>query len=227
MRPILFILGLILLSGCASWFKAELQQITSTAPPPKEVKQMPVARPIEREPGSIWSEASQWNVLYSPPLQRMVGDVITLKPTDSFRMTVAQRAGGSNGFEATQARENTHILAVIKEVLPRQVYRVEAKQSVKVGTRDHEIELAGKIREQDISNDDNGLTDNLFEVDLKVKSESNVAQNEPSTATAEGPQRGLASLSGAPLGSKQDTVEPAAAAAATRSAETAKKEGKK
>lgn len=235
MKRIFIFSAIFLLSGCASWFRSEVRQVASVLNTNKESTPAPIqmAPPVQREPGSIWSEASQWNVIYSPPLQRMVGDVITLKPTDNFRMTVAQRSGVGNNWEASQGRENSHIIAVIREVLPRQVYRVEAKQSIKVGTRDHEIELLAKIREQDISNDDGGVTDSLFDIDLKVKNEGNVAQAEGGQSTGPGgAQRGLASASPAqaaaqPAGAENANGQEGKAPAGPKSAKVASKEGEK
>lgn len=196
MRRIVIIFGALCLSGCASWFRSEPREVASVPAPEKKETMSLVAPQVTREPGSIWSDTSQWNVLYSPPLQRTVGDVVTLRPTDNFRLTVAHRAGHGPGWEQVQGgRENTQIIAVIKEVLPRQIYRLEAKQSVKVGTKDYDIELAGKIRELDISTGDSGTTDSVFDLDLKVKNESNVAQNE-SAPTARG------------LASKPDDIAP-------------------
>lgn len=220
MRRIVTVFGLLCLSGCASWFRSAAREVAAlpAAPEKKEVI-VQAPPPASREPGSIWSDTSQWNVLYSPPLQRTVGDVVTLKPTDNFRLTVAHRAGNGPGWEQVQSgRENSQILAVIKEVLPRQIYRIEAKQSVKVGTKDHDIELAGKIREQDISSDDTGTTDHVFELDLKVKTDSQVAQTEPPA-----PARGLAGVPG----TKPDDVAPPLPVESAKPAKVASKEGEK
>lgn len=196
MRRTVLIFGALCLSGCAGWFRSEPREVAAIPTPEKKEPVPQVAPQVNREPGSIWTDTSQWNVLYSPPLQRTVGDVVTLRPSDNFRLTVAHRAGNGPGWEQVQGnRENTQIIAVIKEVLPRQIYRLEAKQSVKVGTKDYDIELAGKIREQDITTSDSGTTDSVFDLDLKVKNESNVAQAEGAA-----PVRGLAS--------KPDDVAP-------------------
>lgn len=223
MRRLVIVFSLLSLSGCASWFRSESRKEASVPVADEKKVIVQSAPPQSREPGSIWSDTSQWNVLYSPPLQRTVGDVVTLKPTDNFRLTVAHRAGSGPGWEHVQGnRENTQILAVIKEVLPRQIYRIEAKQSVKVGTKDHEIELAGKIREQDITTDDSGTTDDVFELDLKVKNESLIAQNEPASAAP--PTRTISST----VNSKGDDIAPTLPSEApAKSAKVANKEGEK
>jgi len=184
-----------LISGCANWFPTEKREVASTPAVSKESR--PVIREAlapKREPGSIWSESSSWNVLYAPPHQRMLGDVIILRPSDTFRISVARRGGGSGNDTSQGGRENTQILAVVKEILPRQVYRIEAKQSIRIGVKDQDIELAGKIREQDISADETGSTDALYDVELKVNSE-NPATLASSEANA---SRQIASTKGGP-----------------------------
>lgn len=196
---VIVVMAALNLSGCAGWFNAKHEDEKVTSAPPAKVETRMVARevpPVKRELGSIWNDNSSWNVLYSPPLQRMVGDVVILKPTDNFRFTVASRTSGGASWDSVQGnnRESSQIVAVIKEILPRQVYRVEAKQAVKVGVKDHEIELHAKIREQDIGNDDSGSTDSIFDMELAVKGEP-----APDLAKAQGANsaRGLASVPGA------------------------------
>lgn len=182
----------LMISACSSWF-AKAKSMVQKDQPKKEARQMAAPVKYPREPGSIWSEGSTWNVLYSPPMQRQVGDVLLLRPTDAFKTEVAARAGTNLAAEAGQGgNQNGHILAVIREVLPRGIYRVEAKQPFKVGFRDHDIELEGKIREYDLAVDDSTTTDSVLELSMKVKGEEQVAARAAAEAN-----RQLASTAGA------------------------------
>src|SRR3989338_7517046 len=46
---------------------------------------------VQREPGSIWSETSGWNNVFSGVLPRNSGDMIRVRYTDSFREQMTKR----------------------------------------------------------------------------------------------------------------------------------------
>jgi flagellar basal body L-ring protein FlgH len=160
------------LSGCAGWFGVP------DAPPKPVVKETPVLpppAPPQPELGSIWTENSHWNEFYSVHTQRGVGDVLFVKPTESFKLTVIAR-GGKPPLPSTDAlngaaRETQQLTVTIRQLLPHDVYSIQCSQTMRVGNRDHQVTLVGKIREQDIAADDTTTTDYLFETTLDVKSE--------------------------------------------------------
>ena len=119
--------------------------------------------------------------MYSNRHARNMGDMVLLNPSDSFRLMVAERSDKTMAVEVLNSdRENSHLIGRIKEVLPHEVYVVEAHQTIKVGNKDHEIVLRAKMREQDIGPDDGSSTDSLFDVSLEV-----VNRKEPGAQKAE------------------------------------------
>lgn len=170
---ILLLSGLVLavFSGCSSNSpapSAPVVQQTSEEKERPQIQAMPMVHPTPREPGSLWSDGSQWNGIYSGPRGRAVGDVVLLKPTDGFKLAVATKSGKGSGAELS-TKENAHVVATIMEALPRDVYRIEAKQRLTVGTKEHELKLAGKLRERDIASDDTVSTDVVFDLNLQVE----------------------------------------------------------
>lgn len=150
------------------------------------VKQEPptvegVASPIKREPGSLWSENSRWNEIYSLPSTRSVGDVVFIKPTEAFKRVLVSKlqspsAEDKNSEKAiTDKREkaepqidleNVTFAATVKEVLPRGIYRVSSEQRFKVGQNEKKLVLEGNLRERDIGSDDMVGSDLFYSVNL-------------------------------------------------------------
>ncbi len=157
------------LSGCAGWFHPREIAI---AAPVKAVPLPPQEPPKAQNIGSIWSEGSKWNDLYSGKESREIGDLILLNPTDGFRIAVAERKHQSAVQVTSYDRENSHIVGRIKQVLSRGVYSVEGHQGLTVGGRYYEVRLSGKVREQDIAPDDTASTDSLFELSFLVDSDT-------------------------------------------------------
>jgi flagellar basal body L-ring protein FlgH len=83
--------GLFILSlgGCA-WFTPSKNEV-EIQPPPK-VTHYPQQRPkkIQRELGSLWSEDSSWNQMYSPTQTRAPGDIVTIKLDKKFMARLEQ-----------------------------------------------------------------------------------------------------------------------------------------
>lgn len=136
-----------------------------------EIQIVERARVSKREPSSLWSDASKWNGLYGQPVGRGTGSVILLKPTDGFRLRIANRSGKGSGLEGPSIRENQNVVAQVTEVHPNAIFSISAKQTLTVGHKDHAFELTGRIREADVGADETASTDALFEVNLKVEGE--------------------------------------------------------
>ena len=169
-RIILLTLFLALaMAGCAEMAPmADMPAPKSAVVPPPA----PTLAPVLHEPGAIWSENSKWNDLYAGNSGRGPGDLILVKPTDSFKLAIASRIGkGAATPEGPSVlgKENSYLVVAIKEVLPRNTYSITAHQMLKSGSKEHELMLQGKLREQDIGTDDSVSSDLIFDMALDVK----------------------------------------------------------
>lgn len=89
LRNVFFMLVLIVLSSC-SWFSPSKDAV-EILPPPK-VTHIPQQKPkrIQREIGSLWSDDSSWNQMYSPTQTRAPGDIVTVKLNKNFMSRLEQ-----------------------------------------------------------------------------------------------------------------------------------------
>jgi flagellar basal body L-ring protein FlgH len=89
MRIAFYGIVLVLLGGC-SWFTPSKNEV-EIQPPPK-VTHYPQQKPkkIQRELGSLWSEDSSWNQMYSPTQTRAPGDIVTIKLDKKFMARLEQ-----------------------------------------------------------------------------------------------------------------------------------------
>jgi len=85
----ILILTLFGLSSC-SWFYPSKDEV-EILPPPK-VTHVPKQKPkrILREIGSLWSDESSWNQMYSPTQTRAPGDIVTIKLDKKFMSRLEQ-----------------------------------------------------------------------------------------------------------------------------------------
>lgn len=85
------------LFGC-SWFGgSKSSEELIDLPPPRIIQSVSNKKPAKKEPGSLWSEDSKWNELYSVGPTRQPGDVITVKVTDSLKARIAQLVAAKTG----------------------------------------------------------------------------------------------------------------------------------
>ena len=85
MKNCLFLVLLFLwIPGCA-WFGTKSAPSEEMNSAPKVAHKYDVPKPAKREPGSLWSEDSRWNSIYSSGSSRMVGDVVTVKVNEPFK----------------------------------------------------------------------------------------------------------------------------------------------
>ncbi len=181
MKVFSFLLLAILAVGCSSMSKEE-EKVVVNEPPPK-----PKLREVRREPGSLWTEDSRWNDLYSVVPTRILGDIIKIKINESLKGKLArliepQKTFGSSKESLAQAALETKALgnadprtkepeadyldAAITEILPRGVFTVVARQVVRLGTVQTRVELAGNVREKDIAQDDTIQSDTILNLNL-------------------------------------------------------------
>jgi len=89
MKRLNFIFLLAFLPGC-SLFNTTKNDV-EVLPPPKVThvtRQKP--KKIKRELGSLWSDDSSWNQMYSPTQTRAPGDIVTIKMDKKFMARMEQ-----------------------------------------------------------------------------------------------------------------------------------------
>lgn len=158
---------------------------------------VPEAKAPPREPGSLWSEDSTWNHLYSVSTFRSVGSFVFIKPSerlvslietkierekekasrdkdkDKKKLTdaqkkIAKKKETKKGKEKRDVSELPVIVATIQESHPRGIYSVVAEQRMDIEGEEHQIILEGKIRDKAIEEDDTVSSDVLFDMVLKI-----------------------------------------------------------
>lgn len=89
MKHVLAMLILVGMTGC-SWFSTTRKEV-EIQPPPK-VTHIAQQKPkkMQRELGSLWSDDSQWNQMYSPTQTRVPGDIVTVKLDKKFLSRLEQ-----------------------------------------------------------------------------------------------------------------------------------------
>jgi flagellar basal body L-ring protein FlgH len=196
---VLCLLAVGALAGCAG-----LEQVTEVKPAPVA----PVARKIAaKELGSLWSEDSLWNHMYSASAARVTGDMITIKLDESFRKRIAtykvvdekeavkaKEAAEKAASETKGDRKPAAVAAVppkeegptgplilkgnIEEVGQRGVYRIVASDSLQLGDWEPNIILKGRVRDRDITVNDEIEVASIAELTLEVSTGAPVVSDE-------------------------------------------------
>ena len=147
---------------------------------------------LKREPGSLWSENSKWNELYSAASGRSVGDGIRVRIGPSLKSRLRLLADKDPGkyppesppkdnralasvapptaAAATTTDEDPIYLDVtIKEIQPKSVFRVVTNQTIRFDNREAKLQLEGNVRERDIAMNDTASSDDMFNVAVEAK----------------------------------------------------------
>ena len=95
MKWVVFILMILITFGC-SWFSKNREDAVEL-PPPRILQSVQAKKMAKHEVGSLWSEDSKWNDVYSPTTTRQPGDIITIRVTDSLKSRVAQLTAAKTG----------------------------------------------------------------------------------------------------------------------------------
>lgn len=119
MKHILFILSLgivmSLVSGCGI-FGGSKKDVEYLNPPKIVYTAPPTKKPPTREQGSLWSEESHWNEIYSPVIGRSLGDVIVLNLNPNFKNRVLTTMYPYRNFEQDKKEiEEAKMLAAAEE----------------------------------------------------------------------------------------------------------------
>lgn len=88
MQWIVYAMMMTIIFGC-SWFSKNPEEIVDT-PPPRIIQSIEARKPAKREPGSLWSEDSKWNEIFSIGSVRHPGDIIRVRVTEGLRSQIAQ-----------------------------------------------------------------------------------------------------------------------------------------
>ena len=166
------ILRLVLLGAFALGALAGCAILDDVGEKPVAPVQATPRKPASRELGSLWSEDSNWNHVYTASASRVTGDIITIRLDDSFKRRVvrmhdgqeeAQRqpASGKSDDAAKLAAiderisgQDLAIRGVIEEVGPRGIYRISAADTLRLGQWEPYIMMKGRVRDKDISIND-------------------------------------------------------------------------
>ena len=215
MYKIVFSLVWVVLTGCSILgTKSSAPEEVNTNP--KVTHRYDVPKPAKREPGSLWSEDSRWNTVYSSSSSRMIGDNITLKVNEPFKDRIAMAMNVNKKPEpskvnndsksdskneskessrepasanaATAKKDDTATVeATILEVLPNGSYRVGVNRAFKIGREQPYVVMEGVLREREISSDDSASTDSLMNLKLETFDEQKHTMQSNSKPAEENP----------------------------------------
>ena len=87
---------LFLTFGC-SWFSKANKDDMVELPVPRILSSVTQPKPAKREPGSLWSEDSKWNDIYSMTPARQAGDVIMIKVENALKAQIARVVAAKTG----------------------------------------------------------------------------------------------------------------------------------
>lgn len=196
MVRLLALFSIVVMPGCA-WFGTKSTPAEEMNIAPKVAHKYEVPKPAKREPGSLWSEDSRWNNIYSSANARLVGDVINLKVNEPLKDRISMAMNQNRRVEnpkntgdakadakndskgesrepasvnsATAKKDDTSAVeATILEVLPNGAYRVGVNRAFKVGKEQPYVVMEGVIREREIASDDTASSDALMNLKLET-----------------------------------------------------------
>ena len=177
MRISALCIPVLLLSACA-----ELPPVAE-APKPKKLLPAPKPKEVVREPGSLWSEDSRWNDIYSSAPTRAVGDSITVKVGGDLRdkmttvskpvqvavQTKEEGPKDTTSAEVAQGSREKTFEASIHEVLPKGVFKVTAVEPVENGKG--YLVVNARVRERDIASDDTVPSEALIGTSVELQTD--------------------------------------------------------
>ena len=167
------IIALTLMFGCASQFE----------------KSIPVAEAIEvddeldplRTPGSLWSEGSYVNGIYSAVSIHEPGDVIFVRPSQRLKNRIALLSGEmpmkvvkvdkkakdkkTKKKKKIQSAPNI-IAATVRRKHGRGVLTIQGNRTVFVDGKQKKLRIRGKVREKDLDEKDFVSSDVIFELNV-------------------------------------------------------------
>lgn len=109
---IVYLIIVIVTFGC-SWFSKSREDAIEL-PPPRLLQAVISKKPAKKELGSLWSEDSKWNELYSVGPTRQPGDMITVRVTDSLKARIAQLVAAKTGKSTAEIRNGGNPLPSVQ-----------------------------------------------------------------------------------------------------------------
>ncbi len=176
------------LAGCSM-----LEPVAEVKPPAPAPA--PARKVVVRELGSLWSEESLWNNMYTAGVARVSGDMITIKLDEAFRKRLASyklvdpkevakaKEAADKAAEKSDGKGNRAPAAVapkeenlgplvlrgnIEEVGQRGVYRIQVTDSLQLGDWQPYIVLKGRVRDRDINSTDEIEVASIVDMTLEV-----------------------------------------------------------
>ncbi len=170
------------LSGCAALEEPETPRPLAAQPPVAK-------KPAPRELGTLWSDDSMWNHVYTATSARVVGDIITIHLDDRFKSRILayrepvpesapksgtpERAVASDPAPAATPTDKSVasdlvVRGVIEEVGPRGIYRISAGDNVEISGWEPYVVVKGRVRDRDISASDEVKIGDIVDLNLDV-----------------------------------------------------------
>ncbi|MBY0372115.1 flagellar basal body L-ring protein FlgH [bacterium] len=170
------------LMGCASEPVVE-------APKPRLTTS--VRKPAPRELGSLWSEDSTWNNVYTLAAARVSGDIVTIRLDEAFKKRLvasstegrewekrlAKAAAAQNGDRAPASTgpvdktnpSDLFLRGNIEEVGTRGVYRITVGDTLHLNQWDPYVVLKGRVRDRDIDASDEIKVADIVDLEFEVR----------------------------------------------------------
>lgn len=127
---------------------------------------------ILREPGSIWSETSGWNNVFSGVLPRNSGDMIRVHYTDTFREQMTKRLKRDlPKAKWESAMDESDLAAQVSEVHAGGLYTISAAREIRFAEDRVRIKMSATVREKDILADDSVTWDQLFNLNWSIEAD--------------------------------------------------------
>lgn len=175
------------LVGCAS------PEVVPEAPKPRLTTA--ARKPAPREIGSLWSEDSTWNHVYTLAAARVSGDIVTVKLDDAFKKRLVASVEEGRDWERKMAKlaeqsaerspastpapgqggDNTPgsslaLRGSIEEVGTRGVYRIQIADTLHLNQWDPYVVIKGRVRDRDIDANDEIKVADIVDMEFEVLS---------------------------------------------------------
>lgn len=154
------LVGILALFGCASF-----------EPKPIIEKKMALEKKaINREPGSIWTEASHWNQVFTDIVPRKSGDLLRIKYTDTFRDLMMRRLKKDLAKgKLESAMDETDLAVQISDVFVNGTYNVSGDRTIRFSGDQVRLKVNATIREKDLKANDTVTWDELYNLNWSTQ----------------------------------------------------------
>lgn len=124
---------------------------------------------VTREPGAIWTEASSWNALFTDLMPRKSGDLLKVRFSDSFRMSMMKRLKKDLAKgKLDLAMDDADLALQIQEVYPNGIFSVTGDRKIRFADEHVQLKVAATVREKDLAKDDSLSWDQLYNLNWTI-----------------------------------------------------------